>query len=73
MKRKKLSHITFNKLKRIKVCQNPYCKITTNLERHHIKPLSIGGTNNIKNIIILCQKCHIKEHEKLFLKEFGLK
>lgn len=33
---------------------------------HHIKPLSIGGTNEIKNLIYLCSECHKKVHNEMF-------
>jgi len=28
------------------------------LDAHHLKPRSEGGTNNIKNLITLCEDCH---------------
>jgi len=40
------------------------CGATTNIEYHHIKPLSHGGTNDLKNIIPLCAKCHKEIHGK---------
>ena len=33
---------------------------------HHIQPLSIGGTNEIKNLIYLCSECHKKLHDEMF-------
>lgn len=33
---------------------------------HHIKPLSIGGTNEIKNLIYVCSDCHKKIHEDMY-------
>lgn len=33
---------------------------------HHIRPLSIGGTNEIKNLIFLCHECHKKVHDEMF-------
>ena len=38
------------------------CKTTKNLTAHHIKPKSEGGDNSLKNIQILCRKCHDKIH-----------
>ncbi len=35
-------------------------------EVHHIRPLSIGGTNEIKNLIYLCHDCHKKVHDDMF-------
>jgi len=32
------------------------------LEAHHIKPLFQGGSNDEKNLITLCHKCHKKRH-----------
>lgn len=63
MKRKKFSHITYNKLKKIKRCSN--CGAMGNLEFHHIKSLSKGGTNNIKNIKVLCFECHKLVHKNI--------
>jgi len=40
------------------------CGITENLTRHHIKPRSKGGKNNILNYITLCRECHDKEHDQ---------
>lgn len=33
---------------------------------HHIKPLSIGGTNEIKNLIYVCSECHKKIHDDMY-------
>ncbi len=45
-------------------CFNPECQSGSNLEVHHIIPLSKGGENDSENYIILCQKCHrgLKNH-----------
>ena len=38
------------------------CGETENIEYHHIVPLSLGGTNNISNIVPLCARCHKAAH-----------
>ena len=39
------------------------CNIRTpNLDIHHIKPLYKGGKDEISNLQILCEKCHMKKH-----------
>lgn len=35
------------------------CGCTEGIEYHHIVPVSLGGTNNIRNIVPLCHKCHM--------------
>ena len=42
-----------------------YCKEGSG-QVHHIRPLSIGGTNEIKNLIFLCTECHKKIHNEMF-------
>lgn len=32
------------------------------MEIHHIKPLADGGTNNEKNLVVLCDICHAEYH-----------
>lgn len=32
---------------------------------HHIKPLSLGGTNDEENLMSLCKSCHSKIHAEL--------
>ena len=44
------------------VCVN--CESSINIQYHHIVPLSLGGTNNIKNIVPLCEECHSKIHNQ---------
>lgn len=39
------------------------------LHLHHIRPLARGGTNEEKNIVVLCQTCHIKEHRNILSNE----
>ena len=38
-----------------------------NAEYHHIMPLSIGGTNDLNNILPLCPTCHKKVHGALHI------
>lgn len=48
-------------------CYN--CGSKESIEYHHIVPISVGGTNNIKNIVPLCSKCHIAAHTGRNIKE----
>ena len=41
-------------------CSN--CSDYGKVHVHHIVPLSKGGTNNLKNLITLCEGCHKKLH-----------
>jgi hypothetical protein len=41
-------------------CQE--CGYYKHLEVHHIVPRSKGGTDDLKNLITLCQRCHGKKH-----------
>ena len=48
-------------------CQNPNCINKAKeviLKIHHIKYESLGGTNNPKNLITLCSKCHTSPNHK---------
>lgn len=36
---------------------------------HHVIPLSMGGTNNISNIVVLCDECHSKIHGMNWIKQ----
>lgn len=52
-------------------CQN--CGITTKrLHIHHIKPLSAGGTNDIANLVCLCEECHCAENPHLTNTDYKL-
>lgn len=42
------------------------CLSDNSLHIHHIKHVSLGGTNESKNLIILCEACHEREHGKSF-------
>ena len=41
------------------------CGNKEHIEYHHIVPLKNGGTNNLGNIVPLCQKCHKLAHNKI--------
>ena len=38
------------------------CGSEENVEYHHIVPLVLGGTNNLRNIVPLCHRCHKAAH-----------
>ena len=48
-------------------CYN--CGSKEGIEYHHVVPISVGGTNNIKNFVPLCSKCHIAAHTGRNIKE----
>ncbi len=75
-KRKLYSKDTIKKLNKIEYCQN---KINKNKkcekyipldsperQKHHIIPLSRGGTNNMRNILVCCIDCHYSIHKEEF-------
>ena len=41
------------------------CNTRLNLHIHHIKPLKNKGTNERKNLIVLCRGCHSLWHKKM--------
>lgn len=45
---------------RDKVCAN--CKSALKLEAHHVIPYAKGGTNELGNLKLLCQRCHKGVH-----------
>ena len=45
---------------RDKVCTN--CGSTKTLQVHHVVPLSKGGTNQLSNLKLLCERCHQRVH-----------
>lgn len=45
-------------LKSVLGCECVNCNSVENIEYHHIVPLHLGGTNNIRNIVPLCNVCH---------------
>lgn len=38
------------------------CGNRRHLHLHHLKPLSMGGSNKISNLKLLCESCHSKSH-----------
>jgi hypothetical protein len=50
--------------KQNRICAN--CgAIGTNLEIHHLLPLSKGGADTLENIILLCPSCHHLKHHNI--------
>lgn len=45
------------------------CGSTNGLEVHHIIPISKGGKDERKNLILLCSNCHDRRHRHLRGKE----
>ena len=43
-------------------CTGCGCAYLNQLEIHHIKPISEGGTDDLDNLKTLCDKCHDKTH-----------
>jgi len=40
------------------------CKAQSNLQCHHIKPISTGGTDKLSNLMTLCKDCHDQHHKE---------
>ncbi|WP_083866574.1 HNH endonuclease [Natronococcus occultus] len=40
------------------------CSSEQRLEVHHIVPLSVGGSNELSNLVTLCKECHTKSEGK---------
>lgn len=76
-KRKMLSSDTLRRLNKILYCQNVGKKNrkcnkfipigSPERQKHHIVPLSEGGTNNYNNLIVCCIECHFSFHQNDFL------
>ena len=53
-----------NKLSKLR--SKAYCPIcysdSSPLHVHHKKPLSKGGNNKAANLLVMCEDCHLKEH-----------
>jgi 5-methylcytosine-specific restriction endonuclease McrA len=46
-------------------CSVPGCRSTRNLEIHHVRALSEGGSHDPANLILLCDSCHAAHHRGL--------
>lgn len=58
------------KKKLLRKQNKPHCEYCGNdnkkiLQIHHIKPVYLGGDNDVKNLIILCPNCHKSAHAGL--------
>lgn len=70
-KRKEYSQDTLKKLDRIKKCQicgRKLSRLNPERTKHHIIPISQGGTNQFSNLQVLCVDCHYQIHEQAFQK-----
>ena len=47
-----------------------FCSSLHPLRVHHIRPRRLGGTNDLWNLITLCQNCHLECHAEI--RWFGL-
>lgn len=45
-------------------CVNCMCSIKENYHVDHIMPLALGGSNDVKNLQLLCPRCNCKKHAK---------
>jgi len=44
------------------VCEVCNMAIASKLEVHHIEEQAKGGSNKLRNLVVLCEKCHDKHH-----------
>jgi hypothetical protein len=44
-------------------CRVPGCRASCNIDIHHLRPLSEGGTHAYDNLVTLCEAHHIALHE----------
>jgi hypothetical protein len=44
-------------------CRVTGCRSSHNIDQHHIRPISEGGTHTLENLITLCESHHIAFHE----------
>ena len=49
------------------ICQCCFKYFGDKLTIHHIKPLSEGGSNDVSNLIPICEPCHKRTHIDLKL------
>lgn len=45
-------------------CEHCGAAVVRDLEVHHIDERANGGGNHIRNLVVLCEKCHDKHHSK---------
>jgi hypothetical protein len=38
------------------------CESSDNIHAHHIIPMSVGGKDELSNVVLLCANCHHKVH-----------
>ena len=41
-----------------------YCNSKKELEIEHVKPIKLGGSNNINNIVPSCKNCNRRKHAR---------
>ena len=47
-------------------CKSCRKKANQTLDLHHLRPLALGGLNELENLIILCRTCHQARHSHQF-------
>ena len=45
-------------------CQEKTCGKAGALEVHHLQGVFLGGSNEMNNLVTLCQNCHLARHQK---------
>jgi DNA mismatch repair protein MutS len=43
-------------------CEMCHTRISNELEVHHVERRADGGSNNVRNLTVLCEKCHDEHH-----------
>ncbi len=61
----------WNELRKLVYCRDGWqcqrCGVkNTEIHAHHLIPLSLGGSNDISNLITLCKNCHIDDHPNMW-------